>query len=305
MRKKLTAIIKWVWIAAVLAAAGWYFYSHYLEISTYLGTLSIPRILLSALFLLAGKLLLSDITRLSLKKVGWNISYRDALSITSVSQLGKYLPGGIWHFAGKFGLYKVKGLATRQTTKAMLYENIWLLSSATVVGLLMLAVSSPEVVCDYLPFACGSNLVLAVLTGLPVLWLAGLLLFEKYFFPERKFSLSHFLLVLVEQILIWAFFGFSYRQVFPPQAGFLAQIIGAFSLSWVAGYVAVFAPGGIGIREFLLTLFLGAFFASSEVAIYATIHRLIWVLMEMLLGASSAAFIGLPIKAEQSSAGQD
>ena len=106
--------------------------------------------------------------------------------------------------------------------------------------------------------------------------------------------IADFLLVLVEQIAAWLLFGLSYSLVFPPQGGFLLPIIGAFSLSWVAGYVAFFAPGGIGIREFLLTILLGAFFASQEIAIYATIHRLIWVLIEILLGALSATLIGLP-----------
>jgi hypothetical protein len=56
--------------------------------------------------------------------------------------LGKYLPGGIWHFAGKFGIYKVMGISTKATTQAIIYENIWLLSSATIVGFFTLLISS-------------------------------------------------------------------------------------------------------------------------------------------------------------------
>lgn len=95
MSKNLVNLLKWIWLAVVLAGAGWYFYSHFQEISGYLATLSIPRILLSAGLLLIGKALLSDITRLSLNKVDWVIPYKEAFSITSITQLGKYLPGGI------------------------------------------------------------------------------------------------------------------------------------------------------------------------------------------------------------------
>ena len=294
MSKKLVNILKWIWLIVVLAGAGWYFYSHFQEISGYLATLSISRILISAVFLLIGKALLSDITRLSLKKVDWKIPYNEAFSITSITQLGKYLPGGIWHFAGKFGIYKVKGISTRQTTQAMIYENIWLLSSATVIGLLMLLGSSGGVMCGYFDLLCDPRVVTALLIALPFAWLAALYFYERYFFKDKKADLSGFGLVLLEQMAIWALFGVSFWLVFPPHAGFLMPVIGAFSLSWVAGYVAFFAPGGIGIREVLLTVILGGFFASQEVAVYATIHRVLWVLMEIIVGTISAVFIGLP-----------
>ena len=302
MSKKLVNFLKWLWVAVVLVGAVWYFYSHFQEISGYLSTLSISRILLSIFLLFIGKFLLSDITRLSLKKVDWVIPYSEALSITSITQLGKYLPGGIWHFAGKFGVYKVKGVTTKQTTQAMVYENIWLLSSATVVGLLMLLGSSGDAVCGYAKFLCDDRLRIAIIAGLPVVLVIGLYLFERLFFPGSKAHIPDFLLVLVEQVSIWVLFGISYWLVFPSQSGFLMPIIGAFSLSWVAGYVAFFAPGGIGIREFLLTVILGGLFASQEVALYATVHRLIWVLVEIILGTISATLIGLPATEEISSA---
>ena len=294
MSKKLINYLKWFWIIAVLAGAGWYFYTHFQEISGYLSSLSLSRILISTILFLVGKFLLSDITRLSLKKVSRIIPYSEAFSITSVTQLGKYLPGGIWHFAGKFGIYKVMGISTKGTTQAIIYENIWLLSSATIVGFFTLLISSRDVFCEYLPFICGPAIAQILMVGIPVLWIAGLILFERLFFPGCKVVPLDFLLILVEQLATWILFGISYWLVFPPQSGYLMQIIGAFSLSWVAGYVAFFAPGGIGIREFLLAVILGGFFVSHEVATYATIHRLIWVFIEIILGAFSAVFIGLP-----------
>ncbi|MBM3137234.1 MAG: hypothetical protein FJZ98_03485 [Chloroflexi bacterium] len=294
MSKNLVNYLKWFWIIAVSAGAGWYFYTHFQEISGYLQTLSISRILLSTFLFLIGKLLLSDITRLSLKKVGRQIPFSEAFSITSVTQLGKYLPGGIWHFAGKFGLYKVMGIDIKRITQAMVYENVWLLSSATIVGFLTLLISSTDMFCEYLPFICDPINVRILTVGVPILWIFGMILFEKIFFRGVNADKSDFLLVLFEQLTTWILFGISYWLVFPVQSGFLLQIIGAFSLSWVAGYVAFFAPGGIGIREFLLAVILGGFFASREVATYATVHRLIWVFIEIVLGALSAMLIGIP-----------
>jgi hypothetical protein len=176
----------------------------------------------------------------------------------------------------------------------MIYENIWLLSSATVIGLMMLLGSNGRLVCASFDMLCDPRMLTGFMIALPAVWLTALYVYERLFFRDKKVDFSGFGLVLLEQIGIWMLFGLSFWLVFPPQAGFMMPVVGAFSLSWVAGYVAFFAPGGIGIREVLLTVILGGVFASQEVAIYATIHRVLWVLMEILVGTISAVFIGLP-----------
>ncbi len=88
-RRKLIEILKWVWIVVVLIGAGWYFYRHYQEISQYLGTISVTRLIFCFLLLLAGKLALSDISRLSLKKINYAMPYTEALTITTVTPAGQ------------------------------------------------------------------------------------------------------------------------------------------------------------------------------------------------------------------------
>jgi len=300
-RRKLIEILKWVWIAAVLLGAGWYFYRHYQEISPYLGTISIGRLIICFLLLLAGKLAISDISRLSLKKITYDMPYTEALAITAVSQLGKYLPGGLWHLAGKFGFLKIKGISNKKTTQVMVVENLWLLSSAGVVGMVALLAFSSVTACQYVKFLCSPFVAKVIAVALTLIWVVGLLVFEYLFFGKRKIIFRDFLLVLAELLFIWIVFGLSFWLVFPPHTGYLAQVTGAFSLSWLAGYVAFFAPGGIGVREVLLAVLLGAFFKSGEVAIYASIHRLLWLLAEVFLGGLSALIFGLPEVSEENS----
>jgi len=293
-RRKVIEILKWVWIAAVLLGAGWYFYRHYQEISQYLGTISVVRLIACFLLLLAGKMAISDISRMALKKINYSMPYSEALAITTVSQLGKYLPGGLWHLAGKFGFLKIKGISTKKTTQVMVIENLWLLSSAGVVGLVALLAFSSDAACQYVNLFCFPAVATVIALVLPLFWVVGLMVFEYLFFGRQKIIIRDFVLMLAELIFIWMVFGLSFWLVFPPDAGYLAQVVGAFSLSWLAGYVAFFAPGGIGVREVLLALLLGAFFKSGEVAIYASIHRLLWVLAEVFLGGLSAMIFGLP-----------
>jgi len=294
-RKKVINILKWVWLLAVLAFAGWYLVTHFQEIRENLKAVSAERLVLSVFLLFIGKFFLSDLTRLSLKKVNWKMEYTDALSVTSVTQLGKYLPGGIWHFAGKFGVYKARGLSAVDATRAMVLENIWLFSSATAVGISALLFSASDLFCDQFGVLCGPEYQFAAGIGVLFLWVIGLFVVEKFVNKKSKFSLIDFILVLAELVSIWVLFGVSFFMVFPPGGGFLSEVIGAFGLSWIAGYAAFFAPGGIGIREALLALILGAFFAGEMVAVRAAIHRLIWVLVEIILGLGCILVFGMPI----------
>ncbi|MDK2982135.1 MAG: glycosyltransferase 2 family protein [Chloroflexota bacterium] len=299
MRKKILDVLKWVWFVAVIIGAGYYFYRNYQKISVYLETISAWRVVLSFLLLFLGKFALSDLTRFSLRKINEKLEYKDALTITSITQLGKYLPGGIWHVAGKFGIYKARKISTKKATAAVVLENVWLLSSALVIGAVCLLLTSPDVLCEFNGIFCNAGVNRAILIGLPVLWIAALLLIDYFGFKENRYSVQEFLLLMLEVLVIWVSFGISFWLVFPLQSGFQMAITGAFSISWVAGYVAFFAPGGIGIREYLLTVILAAYFSSSEVATYATIHRLIWVVVEILLGAGSSLLFGIPIADEK------
>ena len=305
MRKKILDILKWVWFVAVIIGAAYYFHRNYNNISGYLETISLGRVGLSIVIILLGKFALSDLTRISLGKIDYKIDYKDALTITSITQLGKYLPGGIWHVAGKFGMYKARKISTKKTTLAIVFENIWLLSSALVIGVELLLNSNQAVLCEFNGFFCHPEYNLAISIALPVLWFVGLLLVDRLFFKENRYSVKDLLILFIEMLFIWVSFGISTWLVFPVQSGFLLPITGAFSLSWVAGYLAFFAPGGIGVREYLLTLLLSSFFSSGEVAIYATIHRLIWVLVEIILGAVCALAFGIPMTASDEGSSAD
>ena len=298
-RNKFLNVLKWVWILAVIVGAGWYLFDHFQEISEYLNSMSVFRLMVSFILMLIGKLVISDFTRLSLNQVAWPTSYADALSVTAVTQLGKYLPGGIWHFAGKFGVYKFRGLSIKDATKAMILENLWLFSSAAVVGVFALLYSSGDLACKFLGLLCSRHYQLIAAIGLPIIWIAALLGLERLFYKQVKIQANDFVQVILEQILVWVLFGVSLWFVFPPGGGFLLQIIGAFSISWIAGYAAFFAPGGIGIREVFLAVLLGTFFSGEVVATYAAIHRLLWVLVEILLGAGSALLFGMPISKKE------
>jgi succinate dehydrogenase hydrophobic anchor subunit len=202
----------------------------------------------------------------------------------SLSQLAKYLPGGIWHLVSRGGFYRTEGLALRKITQALAIENIWLLSGACIVGLwgsLIFHMSLPA-------------MVFIVIT-LFYLWWGGLWLLRSRFtsqattvIPRRRWRITFWNLVL--QISLWSIRGLSLWIIIPDVAHprQAALVVGAFCLGWALGYVTLFAPGGIGIRESVIVFLLAPILNSTDSLLYASIHRFLWTAIEISLGLVAA-----------------
>jgi len=60
--------------------------------------------------------------------------------------------------------------------------------------------------------------------------------------------------------------------------------IGGYAVSWAVGYIAVFAPGGLGVREAALAFVFSNIASVEMIAVYAAMNRIIWVIAEVLFG---------------------
>lgn len=299
-------ILKWIWVVSVIAAAVWYFAANLSDIRNYLSTIRISRLAFSLLLLMLAKLLTADLTFISLRIVSQSVPFTDAFSITSITQLGKYLPGGVWHFAGKFAVYQARGMSAKDAARPMVIEIIWLIASAAIAGVSVLLLSQSTLPCHYLSFLCARTNKIFLLLLLAFLWIITVYLVIRVIFKATISPALH-LRLCVELLIIWFLFGCSFWLIFPPnpEPDFFLQAVSAFSLSWALGYVAIFAPGGIGIREAALALLMAPFFQPQTTAVFATIHRLLWVITEILLALLSMALFGLPIGINMSAKSSD
>lgn len=99
---------------------------------------------------------------------------------------------------------------------------------------------------------------------------------------------------LLYYVLSWLAHGLAF-QLFASSFGTLAgahfsQVIGAYALAYVTGLVAVFAPGGLGVREGALGVILASF-VGGEFPVYtvAVAARLWNVAAELLVLAGAIA----------------
>jgi uncharacterized membrane protein YbhN (UPF0104 family) len=263
-------LLKWLWVIAVFIALGIYLKNNFSDVQSQLNQVPLPLLLMSLGLAMLGRLFFIRISSDVLDFLGHPQAFRTIFYAAATSELGKYLPGGIWHLVGKAAYYRGMGLPISVISRAILQENLWMLLSSGMASLcfFVLAYTSNF-------FALG--ILLLCWWGILYLWV-------------RPASLLKVSVQFFNQILIWLFFSYSFALLLPQEHLFLGMA--AFALSWLLGLVVIFAPGGIGVREASLVAILSAVLPASQILVLALVHRLLWVSIEAIYGLIAWLFFG-------------
>ncbi len=225
------------------------------------------------------------LVQFSVNSKAWYPSYLEILGVYGLSSLGKYLPGGIWHFVGRFGVYKMNGLSTKASTRSMILENIWLLSSAIATGVIGVFLSRFDLIADFINIPNEKWLAITLTIVIIALWITVLFIVNKIMQKYTSRIIKNVIIVALVGLLLWTFIGGSFFvmfQEFPLSSAPL--FIGGYAVSWAVGYIAIFAPGGLGIREAVLAFVFSNIASVELIAVYAAMNRIVWVVAEVLFG---------------------
>jgi uncharacterized membrane protein YbhN (UPF0104 family) len=282
---KFLNIIKWVWVIAVIAGGIYYVIKNYVPSIQYLQSINVSNLVLSFFLIVIVRLLNVDLVQRSLILIGWKPNFKLAFSLVSLSQIGKYVPGGFWQFVARFGAYKENQISFKNMGKSFLVENIWLVLGSFLVSLSFIFFSQPTAILQKYGLDLSANIQLILAIGCMALWFLILIIIEfTVKSGGRKPNLFNVCKQFFSQVALWVIFGVSFFLLFSKTGSLddLLFTIGAFGLSFLAGYVAIFAPGGIGVREYVAVLLFSIIFSSTEIGIYTIIHRLLYTLVEFL-----------------------
>jgi len=81
------------------------------------------------------------------------------------------------------------------------------------------------------------------------------------------------------------------RGLLPDTSLPLTTAIGAFTLGYILGLLALFAPGGVGVRELVLVGLLAPFLGSGGAVAVSVASRVLLTLTE-----AAAALLTLPLR---------
>lgn len=204
-----------------------------------------------------------------------------------IANLGRYIPGKLWQIAGLALLARRKGVSPPVAMGAAVLGQGFALVGATLVGTTAFLEAGGEL------RGLGTGLLLAVLTGVAVssvppvlrrilgLWFRLLgrdvprgLTVGPGFAPRWivLYTLNWSLYAIAFWVLVLAF----------DLPGTLLQTAPAFAAAYVVGYVAVFSPAGLGVREGILTLVLAPVTGQGTAAALSVVARLWTTVVEVV-----------------------
>lgn len=221
---------------------------------------------------------------------GWQqrLSFVASMRIWLVSSLGKYVPGKVWAVAGMAMLAQRAGVAAwAATASAVVLQALAVGTGAAMVGV----ASSPRLAAEA-PWVRAAlvALMLASAVGLAcLLWPPAtrrlLRLVRISTPPEASPGVRAVAAGLVGNLLAWLGYGLSLwllaQGLFDMPGLPLRLAISAFAASYVSGLLALFAPGGIGVREFVFFLMLDGVVGPGIAAALAIASRLLLTLTEI------------------------
>ena len=286
-RNKILNYFKWVWVAAVIGFLVYYFIKHLPEAIQYFQSIPPGTIIFSVLLLFIARLLIIFLAMQSVKTGDWHPKYSQMFSIFSISQLGKYVPGGIWHFAARINSYKENNLSNARVFQTMVIESIWMVSGAIAFVAIMFSIQHAQTGAVIIKSIPTTELFWSLLPWATIIsWIIGLIIIDRRYPIKRSVSVAgRIALLMILQTCIWLALGGSYFLLFQTAGKEnIWLVMGGYALSWVTGYVVPFAPGGIGVREAVQVFIFSPIAAPELIAIISIVHRMLYTITEVILG---------------------
>lgn len=231
-----------------------------------------------------------------LKELGGIIQFSKAFWIISTSQIAKYVPGGIWYTLGRVYLCREEKVRSEIVFLSVILETCILMLTNLVIFLISLIfIKDAAVLHPVLSLIFIAVLLVALYPPL-FNWLVNLAL-RMLKRPSIKLEIEylHMLKLSIYFFGVWLAqiigFYFLINSIFTVGFAHLFHLASAYTLAWITGFIVLFAPGGLGVREGMMTLLLSSILP-TPLAIAMSFVARVWItLFEVLI-----FFIGLLIK---------
>lgn len=262
------------WGGSAAAIAGIIFVA--LRLHDYGAEIDFARFDLTAWSVVAVLALIYGLSNLMLALAWWNLlgqfgactSRRWAVRAYGISQIAKYVPGNIFHLAGRQAMGMAAGLAGWPLAKSA----VWELGLISVAGGLFGLLALPLL--PHMPVMAGAGIFAAAL-GIVAL------LLKRYVGPPvaRAFGWHAAFLALSGLLFV----GLIELLAESGSEGLLVlPVIGAYVLAWLAGLVTPGAPAGLGVRELVLLFLLNGVVGEADLLFAVVLGRVVTVCGDVL-----------------------
>jgi glycosyltransferase 2 family protein len=260
-------------------------------------------VLLSGLLVLAAYAILIQTWRVMLRSWNAALDYRRATRIWFVSNLGKYVPGKVWQIAAMSAMAQREGVSPVAATGSALIVNL----ANILSGFVFVLAGGLKLLDTTTDGRAGTAVAIAAVLLIGLMLLPALLpraaaLAGKI--TRRPLSLPRVPATAVWTATVgtaaaWALYGVAFallaHGVLPDVRGALWDYVAVYTISYLAGYLFVPAPGGLGVREWTMVQGMTALglAGQGEAWVIAFASRLWLTVLEVLPGVLFVLLGGL------------
>ncbi len=218
------------------------------------------------------------------------VNNADVITIYGKSSIGKYLPGNVMHYVERNLFATEYGLSQKKIAISSIMEIGGQVISAIIISLILLPKSFVVKIIEILNGNYRNVIILIILIGLLICFIAFIFLIKKVNVKEvlsgykvTDFIMTFMLAVIgvsvalmlnaIGMALVWM----SMKDSMPDLDG-LRVVVSSYSAAWVCGFVIPGAPGGIGVREAILTLLLEGMIDGPILVFLIIAHRIVTII---------------------------
>ncbi len=210
-----------------------------------------------------------------------------------ISQFGKYVPGNVAHLATRHVLFTRGGVSQTALVAAAATEAGLLVVGAAATAGALAPIRIASVVRDTLPQGAVTLVTLACAVLAAVAVAAAIALARAPDRREKLVAIGAALLIYVGFFIVGGTILSGLVAGLTSSAATVGNwplIVAAAAAAWLCGFVVPGAPGGLGIREGVLTLLLSPLTGADTALLAALAFRAV-----TLLGDGIAALVGVAL----------
>ncbi|MDE0556197.1 MAG: YbhN family protein [Candidatus Poribacteria bacterium] len=235
------------------------------------------------------------------------ISFHPVFLLFHLSNVTRYLPGRVWGVVRMLALSKQFGLSrTIVGVSLPLHAGFQTLLAGVIVVPMLFSPSFYQSIHFFLSWHPFNQAILPIVCGI-----VCIIIF--FFFPQLRASVKSVftqvrqtvqqggyalrrccLSLSVWHLLLWVCQGFAFflfiNGLFPIEFSQLYPISGAYTLAWLIGFLSIVPPGGLGVREAVLTLLLSNYMPTTQATLCVLLYR-VWTISAEVIWACTAFFL--------------
>ena len=255
MKRPFSSVLQVALFGAVLVSLGAYVFKQW-ELVRDVSLASPGGLAIATCGGLAGSLMIAIGASVALCRIGHPVSLLSAIGVVFVPNLGKYLPGKVWSVLGAVWCYTRIGVSRSQALLLVTLLMVIGFASTTVV-----ATASAAVVGSRHQRILGMTLALATLAVVaspPLLrvlsrFASSVTGREVVSMDLDAVSLAMIMLPILSGVALYGVgFALLVQAISSAATGHVMECIALYSTAQIVGFIAVFAPAGLGVREGVL-----------------------------------------------------